>query len=439
MTWEQAAQFTAAPPWWVIAALALAAAVVGQRWLKKRINGLATGGKLTTAHVVATGVVLVAAIGLITLAFAMSYAALFEAATWLQATPFGDLRWMFPIGIDAVIVYFLALDLLMEWQGRRHPLARYSAYLLSAITVVLNVSSSHGGGITETLGHAGPPLVIILISEGVACWIRYMAGLLDDDLPDRIPAGRAIAHPLSTLRVLRLMLGWGITDYSTALKLEGSRQYAVAMLRQEYGATWRSRTPQHVLWMLANGHDLPRAFALVDALTPSVPKTVADVVPPCDTAAASPNAGGEEADTSAPPSGAEDTAAVLARFGIADIEAFLSCTGDTPGGGVAQLPHPGAEPPIHGADTGDPTDHDATPDTADDQECDTDATGDATPPPEEGDSPLDRARRALAESPDLSAAQLAERIGCSRGHAWRLAREVRRETRDTRTRQEGDR
>jgi hypothetical protein len=262
----------AIPTWVVVAPVALVAAAVGGRWVTRRLAAVVgSHEKLTGGHLAATAAVLAAAVALIALAFAMSYASLYESATWLASTPFGDLRWMFPIGIDAVIVYFLALDLLMEWQGRRSPLARWSAYALSAVTIVLNVSQTgHQAGLAEALGHAGPPLVIILISEGVAAWIRHMAGMLHDDLPDRIPAGRWIAHPVSTVLVVRLMLGWGITSYDEALAKERRRQYAIAMLREQFGRRWRRRTPRHVVWMLTNGHDLERAYALVDRLTPQV-------------------------------------------------------------------------------------------------------------------------------------------------------------------------
>ncbi|MDA2804457.1 DUF2637 domain-containing protein [Nocardiopsis suaedae] len=453
------AAVAARPPWWLIAAMALAAAVVGQRLLKKYLTRIAdkkkpkekpsqaapeagegSGRRAGAVHAVVTVAVLAAAAVLVGFAFAMSYAALFQAATWLQATPFGDLRWMFPIGIDAVIVYFLALDLVMEWQGRRHPLARYSAYLLSVLTVLLNVGQSgqHAGWV-ELLGHAGPPLVIILISEGVAAWIRHVAGLVHGELPERIPPGRLIAHPVSTLKVMRLMLGWGISSYATALKLEKARQYAVSMLKQQHGRAWRSKTPAHVMWMLANGHDLARAFRLVDALTPDVPKTVDDIAtatsvsPPRsqeatgegDVSPSPPVEATPAHRTGTPQGGAGDDGdgvEALARFGIADIERFLS-HGDTGGGeGVATLP-PHPQEGDTGESDGRPEPADAAP-TAQ-QPADA-ASGDQNGS-EDGLTLLERARRALEAQPALSARELADRLGCTRGHAGKLAAAVRRE------------
>ncbi|QKW32570.1 DUF2637 domain-containing protein (plasmid) [Nocardiopsis flavescens] len=126
--------------------------------------------------------------------------------------------------------------------GRRHALNRWAAYALSAITIILNVSQGDGST-ASYLGHAGPPIVIILIAEGVAAWIRHLAGLAHGQAADRIPAGRWIAHPVSTLKVVRLMLGWGITSYPQALEHEQRRQLAYAMLREQHGRTWRRHTP----------------------------------------------------------------------------------------------------------------------------------------------------------------------------------------------------
>lgn len=269
--------WTSQVPWWVIAAAALLLVIVAisglRTLLSRRPPGTATGSGLHSGYVVATVLIATSALALITVAFTMSYAALYESATWLAHTQLtaingGDLRFLFPLGIDAVIVYFLAMDLVMEWQGRRHPLNRWSAYGLSAITIVLNVSQ--GEGTTSSyLGHAGPPVVIILIAEGVAAWVRHLAGLAHGKAADRIPAGRWIAHPVSTLKVARLMLGSGITSYPDALEREQQRQLAYAMLREQHARRWRRATPRHLKWMLDNGYDLPTAFRIIRAMTAS--------------------------------------------------------------------------------------------------------------------------------------------------------------------------
>jgi hypothetical protein len=426
------------PPWWLVTALTIALVVLAVRWIKRRLPQVAADREnITSTHLVITALVGAAATVLIGFAFAMSYASLYEAATWLEDTPFGDLRWMFPIGIDAVIVFFLVLDLVMEWQGRRHPLARWAAYTLSAATVALNIGQTGSGeGLVGVLGHAGPPVVIILISESVAAWVRHMAGMLHGELPDRIPAGRWIAQPWSTFLVARLMLGWGITSYEAALRLESARQYARSVLRQEYGRAWRKYTPRHVVWMLANGRDLPQALRLVDALTPSVPKTPeqaarmrasqSPVSSPGKDAPATAWGGGNTA-----PEQAEET-----PFADA-IEAFMRDMGDGDSSGV-----PSGDGQVPTLDSGTGEGHSnglSLPgwgdlprggETAPEQGNSSDGTADETER-DGGDTLMEQARRALSHRPRMSARKLAEELGCSKSHAARLLQRYRNETRQS--------
>jgi hypothetical protein len=430
--------WTVDPPWWLVTALTLALVVLAVRWIKRRLPQVTAGREsITSTHLVITALVGTAATVLIGFAFAMSYASLYEAATWLEDTPFGDLRWMFPIGIDAVIVFFLVLDLVMEWQGRRHPLARWAAYTLSAATVALNIGQTGSGeGLVGLLGHAGPPVVIILISEAVAAWVRHMAGMLHGELPDRIPAGRWIAQPWSTFLVARLMLGWGITSYEAALRLESARQYARSVLRQEYGRAWRKHTPRHVVWMLANGRDLPQALRLVDALTPSVPKTPEQAARMRASQSPVPSLG-----EGVPPTAQEGRSAApeqAEQTPFADaIEAFMRDMGDGDGTGV-----PSGDGPVPTLDSGTGPGHSNGPslpgwgdlprgdETAPEQGHDGDGTVDETDR-DGGDTLMGQARRALSRHPRMSARKLAEELGCSKSHAARLLQRYRDETRQS--------
>ncbi|PRY00423.1 DUF2637 domain-containing protein [Allonocardiopsis opalescens] len=289
-------------PWWIYAALAVVVALTAVWWVRRLFaraerrraaaaSSSAEGrSRVTWTHRVATAGILAGALALVTVAFTMSFATLYDLATWLERTPFGDLRWMFPIGIDALIVWMLALDLLMEWQGRRAPLARWSALGLSVLTIVLNVSAGHAGdGAASYLGHAGPPLAIILISECVSLWVRHLAGLAAGRVADRIPFGRWLAHPISTAKVARRMVGTGQTDYAAALATEGRRQLAYAMLRQHYGSTWSVATPRHLRWMLDHGDDatMSRAYDIVTAMTAATvamtPEAARELADPADT------------------------------------------------------------------------------------------------------------------------------------------------------------
>jgi hypothetical protein len=226
-------------------------------------------GAFSRGDIAAIASVLGLALLFVSVAFAMSAATLYSSATWLKSTPIplngGDLRFLFPLVLDGLIIMFLALDLWTEWKHIRHPYYRWVAYGLSLLTLYLNVR--HGGG-GSLIGHAAPPLGVIVISEGLAIWIRSMAGLVETGrTPDRVPMGHWIARPASAFRVWRLMLGWNITSYEAAVEMERRRSMAYAMLREQYGDTWREATPEHVRWMLNNGHDLDVAYDITRALT----------------------------------------------------------------------------------------------------------------------------------------------------------------------------
>ena len=257
----------------LVLAACLALVAVAQ-WMLRRLarqlrdrprpeGGLSRGDR--TAVVVIVGLAAL----FVGIAFTMSAAALHDSATWLEDTPVpingGDLRFMFPLVLDGLIVMFLALDLWTEWRQMRHPFYRWVAYGLSTLTLYLNIR--HGGG-GSWLGHAAPPLGVIVISEGLAIWIRSMARMIDTGQgADRVPLGHWVARPASAWRVWRLMLGWHITSYEEAVGMERRRSMAYAMLREQYGPGWRRATPRHLRWMLDNGSELAVAYDIIRAMT----------------------------------------------------------------------------------------------------------------------------------------------------------------------------
>ncbi len=205
----------------------------------------------------------------LTAAFTMSYAALYQAAGWLEVTPVplngGDLRFMFPLVIDGLIAFFMGLDLWSEWRGVRHPLYRWTAYGLGGLTLWINLGDTGQGGL---LAHAAPPLAVILVSEGLATWTRSVVGLSTGQrVSDRVPLGHWLARPSSAFRIRRLMLGWNVESYPEAVEMDRRRSLSYAMLRQQYGRRWRRNTPVQLRWMLDNGHDLDTAYDLVRVLT----------------------------------------------------------------------------------------------------------------------------------------------------------------------------
>ncbi|ASU83606.1 DUF2637 domain-containing protein [Nocardiopsis gilva YIM 90087] len=292
-------------------------------------------GGLERGDRVAIAVIISLAFVFVSVAFAMSAAALHDSATWLEDTAIpingGDLRILFPLVLDGLIVLFLALDLWTEWRKMRHPYYRWVAYGLSVLTLYLNVSHGEDGSL---FGHAAPPLGVIVISEGLAIWIRSMAKLIDTGkTTDRVPMGHWIARPASAFRVSRLMLGWNITSYEAAVEMERRRSMAKAMLRQQYGDAWRRATPEHVRWMLNNGHDLDVAYDLTRALTRQrVAMTPEEVAAVASLPDATPqiHVADTRRDSNGQATGARDTRSLMSRLLVRSGHDRLDTGRDTP-------------------------------------------------------------------------------------------------------------
>ncbi|GAB3452671.1 hypothetical protein GCM10027570_31120 [Streptomonospora sediminis] len=130
----------------------------------------------------------------------------------------------------------------------------------------------------------------------------------------------------------------------------------------------------------------------------------------------------------------DDDEATLAQSGIGDIENWLSqgdTESDSAAGAVALLPPPDPDDPGPDGTSGAAPASDATPgDQERPAQCDTDAPM--------GDNLFSRTQRLLAHHPHMSAAELAEELGCSRGHAGKLARQARDAAADAAPQAAGD-
>lgn len=390
-------------------------------------------------------VAIVLIVGLATLfvlvAFAMSAAALHDSATWLEETPVpingGDLRFLFPLVLDGLIVLFLSLDLWTEWRGMRHPFYRWVAYGLSTLTLYLNITHGDGGAL---LGHAAPPLGVIVISEGLAIWIRSMAHMIDTGKStDRVPMGHWIARPASAWRVWRLMLGWHITSYEQAVEMERRRSMAYAMLREQYGPAWRTETPRHLRWMLDNGSELSVAYDIIRAMTRDrvamTPDEVALVALSRATPSAVEAAAAEEArDTTG------DTAtgrrSLFQRMTVVAGHGRITAGRDTPalergdttrqdtGQGDTSQATPGVAPDTDTALATGAADSDAT--ATGDEDTAAPDTDTATPVVSMADM-ADRDRQVVAwliEDPDMSGAEIGRRVGATAKTGQRLRKRL---------------
>ncbi|MFD8417533.1 DUF2637 domain-containing protein [Streptomyces sp. NPDC059650] len=167
-------------------------------------------------HVVGIlGAVIVGVIG-----FAASYTTLEEAA---RAWGFGVLSPAFPIGIDASILAFIALDLVMVYRGTPWPVLRIAGHGMVAVTVVLNASAHGGLSLSaRSLSHAAMPVLFVIATEAARRMAVHAVKLAAGH--DTIPFVRWALAPSPTFKLWRRMKLWELHSYSQAVKTDQGRE-----------------------------------------------------------------------------------------------------------------------------------------------------------------------------------------------------------------------
>ena len=117
---------------------------------------------LTRTHKLLIGIVATAILVISGIGFAGSYQAVAHLA---EQKGFGEFARFFPIGVDAGIVAFLALDLLLTWLRIAFRLIRYGAWSLAAATIAFNAVVSWPDPIGVGM-HATIPLLFVVAVEG---------------------------------------------------------------------------------------------------------------------------------------------------------------------------------------------------------------------------------------------------------------------------------
>ncbi|MFB7677842.1 DUF2637 domain-containing protein [Kitasatospora purpeofusca] len=155
----------------------------------------------------------------------------------------GDFAYAFPIGIDVGIAVLLALDLVLTWLRIRFPLLRYTAWLMTAATIVFNAASAWPKLLPMAL-HAGMPMLFIVVVEAGRYAIARIAAI-EAGKPDMegVRFFRWFLSPAPTFRLWRRMKLWEITSYSEIVDLEQRRLVYRTILRHKYGRRWRSKAP----------------------------------------------------------------------------------------------------------------------------------------------------------------------------------------------------
>ncbi|MFD9033313.1 DUF2637 domain-containing protein [Streptomyces sp. NPDC059567] len=170
--------------------------------------------------------------------FAASYSTLEAAALRWGFGP--TLAAAFPIGIDASIVAFLALDLVLIHRRTPWPLLRLSAHVMTGVTIVLN-ASAHGGlsFSAKTLSHAVMPVLFVIGVEAGRRLVVRAARLAAGRDTEGVPAHRWLLSPGATFKLWRRMRLWSLASYSRAVDLEKARTIYAVRLEQRYGKRWR--------------------------------------------------------------------------------------------------------------------------------------------------------------------------------------------------------
>lgn len=207
---------------------------------------------LTRTHKLLIGIVATAVLVISGIGFAGSYQAVAHLA---EQKGFGEFARFFPIGVDAGIVAFLALDLLLTWLRIAFPLIRYGAWSLTAATIAFNAVVSWPDPIGVGM-HATIPLLFVVAVEGARHAVGRIAQIVADKHLEGPPASRWFLNPVGTFILWRRQRLWAIRTWDQVLTLERGRRIYVAQLRKEHGRWgWRRNATADQMLVLSLARD----------------------------------------------------------------------------------------------------------------------------------------------------------------------------------------
>ncbi|MFF7903748.1 DUF2637 domain-containing protein [Streptomyces sp. NPDC007920] len=214
-----------------------------------------------------TALSLVAAIGgtlVGVIGFAMSYSTLAKVAlSWGFSK---ELAPWFPVGVDASIIAFLALDLYLIRKGTPWPLLRMAAHAMTGATIWFNASSQGhiGTDPVQAASHGVMPILFVIGVEAARRLIIQKARLEAGTVTDRIPLHRWILSPIATPVFYRRMRLHNVTSYPEMIRrqqeLIGYEQWLKRKYDGDLGkATEDERLPMK---MAAHGYTVSQALAM---------------------------------------------------------------------------------------------------------------------------------------------------------------------------------
>ncbi|MET7780398.1 DUF2637 domain-containing protein [Streptomyces mirabilis] len=225
-------------------------------------NPITSGSdRLTTALSVAAviGGPLIGAIG-----FAMSYSTLAKKAlSWGFSQ---DLAPWFPVGVDASIIVFLALDLYLIRKDTPWPLLRMAAHVMTFATIWFNASSQ--GRITDdpvrAASHGVMPFLFVIGVEAARRLFIKKTQLEAGTATDRIPFHRWVLAPFATPRFYRRMRLHDVTSYPEMIRRQQELTGYEQWLKRKYNGdlSKASEDERLPMKMAAHGYTVAQALAM---------------------------------------------------------------------------------------------------------------------------------------------------------------------------------
>ncbi|MEU1567970.1 DUF2637 domain-containing protein [Streptomyces mirabilis] len=198
--------------------------------------------------------------------FATSYNTLAEVAlSW----GFGeDLARWFPIGVDASILAFLALDLYLILRGIPWPVLRMAAHGMTGATIWFNASAQGdiGADPVKSASHGVMPVLFVIGVEAARRLFIQKAQLEAGTVTDRIPLHRWILAPVATPRFYRRMRLHGVTSYPEMIRRQQDLTAYEQWLRRKYDDDLSKASDDEKLpmKMAAHGYTVAQALAMPD-------------------------------------------------------------------------------------------------------------------------------------------------------------------------------
>jgi hypothetical protein len=168
---------------------------------------------LTRTQKTLTGIVVGAVLVIATLGFVGSYSAVTDLAT---AKGFGDFANAFPIAVDAGIIAFLALDLLLTWRRIPFPLLRYTAWGLTAATIAFNAVAAWPDPVGVSM-HGVIPVLFVIAVEAARHAVGRIAEIVADKHLEGPNPSRWLLNPVSTFVLWRRQRLWQIRTWDQVL------------------------------------------------------------------------------------------------------------------------------------------------------------------------------------------------------------------------------